>query len=197
MKMEKLESCLQKLSITCPKDIISGNKLDAKTRTKIFGNVAGGANSQSPEKYQRKKIEEGMGIKCDKTNMRINIRTSKLVEISRPNINDDGFDYTENFDGIQKIDDKTLYYNFKCVVGKGGSQTRSLREVYWFMYGQMNVLKDLEKIYFINILDGDEASNVMNKFKYLINELNLSESQLNQIYVGDLKNYFDWIDSRL
>ena len=66
-------------------------------------------------------------------------------------------DYTEDFDGVQTVNNKKIYINLKCIVGKGGAQTRSLREVYWFIDGQLNVLKNTnDDVYFVNILDGDE-----------------------------------------
>ena len=180
-----------KINIYCPLDIISGNLITKEKRQELFGKIAGGAGSQKPEEYQRKKIIEGTGIICLKTNMRINFRTNTLKNITKPNINNDGFDYSENFDGVQYINDNIIYINLKCIVGKGGSQTRSLREVYWFIEGQLNILKTIKNIYFVNILDGDECNLTMPKFDYLIS-LYVFENIKNKIYIGDLKGYFDW-----
>jgi hypothetical protein len=83
-------------------------------------------------------ITEGTGIPCPKTNMRINLRTNTLCNVAHPNKQVDGFDYSEDFDGVQQVPgDKIVYINLKCIVGKGGSQTRSLREVYWFIEGRL------------------------------------------------------------
>jgi hypothetical protein len=101
--------------------------------------------------------------------------------MTKPN----GYDFTEDFDGVQTINSKPIYINLKCIVGKGGSQTRSLREVYWFIDGQMNIDDD---VYFANILDGDEAHACMPKFNYLLQHLKNKD----KIYVGDLKGYFRW-----
>jgi hypothetical protein len=130
-----------------------------------------------------------------------------------PNKNIDGYDYSEDFDGIQIFDDKTIYVNLKCIVGKGGNQTRSLREVYWFIEGQLKVLlgaaqaeqagqavptepvsepaEKTTKIYFANILDGDEASRNLSKFEYLLS-LPEYKTVKHNVYVGDLKTYFEW-----
>jgi hypothetical protein len=177
--------------IHCPQDIIPGSDYTQETRNTLFGQVAGGAGSSKPEKFQRQKIMEGTLLTCSKTNMRINLRTYTLHEIAHPNINIDGFDYSEDFDGIQTIHDKKFYINFKCIVGKGGAQTRSLREVYAFVKGQLHVLQTEQDVYFVNILDGDEAHHSMSKFTYLLS-LPEFESVKNKVYVGDLKGYFDW-----
>ena len=165
--------------------MICGKLITKEKRQQLFGIVAGGAGSRKPEDYQRRKIIEGTGLECPKTNTRINLRIKQLQDIAYPNIKKDGFDYTEDFDGVQTIHSKTIYINLKCIVGKGGSQTRSLREVYWFIDGQMNIT---DAVYFANILDGDEAHACMPKFNYLLQNLKNKD----KIYVGDLKGYFRW-----
>lgn len=170
---------------------IQGRLITKEKRAEIFGNVAGGANSCAPEHYQRKVISEKTGIPCKKTNTRINLRTHLLAEISQPNRRNDGFDYSEDFDGAQKHGAQTVYINLKCIVGAGGSQTRSLREVYWFVEGQLNVLKNVDNVVFVNILDGDEADKAMKKFDYLVNLPEFSMVK-DKVYVGDLRGYLDW-----
>jgi len=191
IKQSYITTTLNINSVHCPNDIISGKLITKDKRHEIFGQVAGGSNSRSPEDYQRSKISEGTGIECKKTSMRINLRNNKLENISHPNTQDNGFDYSEDFDGFQYFNNNHVYYNFKCIVGSGGSQTRSLREVYNFINGQLNVLKSEKNVYFANILDGDESYNAMKHFNYLIS-LTEYESVKNKLYVGDLKGYFDW-----
>jgi len=180
----------------CPEGVFAGALITKEQRRSAFGIVAGGSGSMQPEKDQRLKIVEGTGVLCPKTNFRINLRTNTLKEIAKPNLNDDGFDYSEDFDGAQSWDDKRVFLNMKSVVGRGGAQTRSLREVYWFIEGQLRVLKnsDSANIYFANILDGDESNRFMSKFNYL---LALPEFDIvrNRVYVGDLKGYFDWVNA--
>ena len=177
--------------IHCPNDIIKGSLITKEKRHILFGHVAGGSGSRNPEIFQLLKIVEGTGNPCLKTNIRINLRKNTLNDIVHPNKNNDGFDYSENFDGMQLINKKCVYINLKCIVGTGGAQTRSLREVYWFIQGQLNVLKYTDDIYFANILDGDEAHKSMSKFEYMLSLPEFDEIK-NKIYVGDLKGYFDW-----
>ena len=171
--------------------VIEGKLITKTMRQEVFGVVAGGAGSRKPEEYQRAMIVQYTGIPCPKTNMRINLRTNSLKEIAMPNKNNDGFDYSEDFDGCQTFGEKKVYLNLKCIVGAGGAQTRSLREVYWFVQGQLNVLKSVQNTYFANILDGDEADSVLPKFKYLLDNEIYKDVKKN-VYVGDLKGYLDW-----
>jgi hypothetical protein len=57
----------------------------------------------------------------------------------------------------------------------------------------MHVLNNVENVYFANILDGDEAHAVMNKFVYLLALPEFAEVK-KKIYVGDLKGYFSWLN---
>jgi hypothetical protein len=178
-------------TIQCPECVIAGSAITKDKRHELFGQVAGGAGSIKPEEFQRKMITEGTGIPCPKTNMRINLRTNTLRNVAHPNKQVDGFDYSEDFDGVQQVPgDKMVYINLKCIVGKGGSQTRSLREVYWFIEGQLKAA-DGPSTYFANILDGDEAHCCMTKYAYILALPEYTHIK-NNIYVGDLKGYFDW-----
>ena len=187
---DKLES-VHVFCVHCPADVISGSLITKNQRQTQFGQVAGGAGSRKPEEFQRAKLMEGTGIDCPKTNMRVNLRTHTLKKIAKPNKNDDGFDYSEDFDGVQDFNNKKIYINLKCIVGKGGAQTRSLREVYWFVEGQLHSLASYDGVYFANILDGDETAATITKFKHLLS-LPEFESVKHRVYVGDLKNYFAW-----
>lgn len=174
-------------------DIIYGKMITKEKRQELFGKVAGGAGSRSPEIYQCSIIETHTNNLCYKTNMRINLMTNQLQEIAKPNIYNDGFNYSEDFDGCQIKNEKTIYINLKCIVGKGGAQTRSLREVYWFIRGQLEILQneDNKNIYFANILDGDEAHFVMSKYIYLMN-MYKNDNILSRIFIGNLKDYITW-----
>ena len=176
--------------IHCPDNVMSGRLITKDVRQAHFGQVAGGSGSSSPEKYQRQMIVEGTGAPCPKTNTRINLRTNQLVELSHPNTQKDGFDYSEDFDGLQRFGEKKVFVNLKCIVGKGGSQTRSLREVYHMMEGQLRICQTTEHVYFANVLDGDESNYSMPKFEYLLNEYTDVKPR---VYAGDLKGYFDWL----
>jgi hypothetical protein len=184
------------LNMFCPEGVIAGCLLTKEKRQELFGRVAGGSGSTRMEKFQREKIIEGTGFECTKTNTRINLRTNTLKDISHPNTSVDGFDYSEDFDGRQLINENTIYIDLKCVVGKGGAQTRSLREVYWFIQGQLNVLKTTKNVYFANILDGDESNSCMPKFEYIAS-LPEFEDVRSRLYVGDLKGYFAWVKANV
>jgi hypothetical protein len=193
--------------ILTPPTIPTGASITKDARHKLFGGTQiSGADSMKPENWQREMIEKYTGLPCPKTNTRINLRTHKLENIKNPNTKTNGFDYSEDFDGCQIVDSspqskKQIYINMKCIVGQGGAQTRSLREVYWFIEGQLQTLIKLanqpgqtqpaqqsNNIYFVNILDGDCCHKFMPQFNYL---LGLPEyaAVKNNIYVGDLHTY--------
>jgi len=183
------------MNISCPDDVIAGNLFTKEKRQELYGKVAGGGGSKKPEDYQRQQIVKGSGQPCPPTNTRINWRKNEIVEISQPMTKDDGFDYTENFDGKQVFPSATVWVNLKSVVGAGGSQTRTLRdECYPFINHQLNYLVKSKKTdcYFANIFDGDEAAKKMKMFNYLIALPEFSEVK-KYVYVGDLKEYFSWL----
>ena len=184
--------------IYCPEEVMEGKLMTKTVRHESFGRIAGGAGSMSAELFQSAMVEKGTRTTCEKTNMRINLRTIDFVCMPHPNKRSDGFDYTEDFDGKQTFGEKSVYLNFKCVVGNGGSQTRTLREVYNFVEGQLQFLQKRQdqNLLFANILDGDVAHNNLNKFEYLRGLPCYSEIA-SQIYVGDLRGYFTWINSYL
>lgn len=141
------------------------------------------------ERYQRHWLTVITGVQCSTTNLRINLRTGKLSSISNPLKTTDGFDWSENFDGLYTWRGTKYYVNFKFVCDSGGAQLRTLREVYWFINGQLNHLKDdSDTVKFINILDGDYSRRMLDKFKYLVGD--------NQnVFVGDLYSFKKWWDS--
>ena len=182
------------IDICCPEGVIAGSDYTKEERQKQYGKVAGGGGSTKPEQYQREQIEKGTGRLCEKTQMRINWRKNEMIEKKNPMINIDGFDYTENFDGKQIFGSNIVWINLKSVVGKGGSQTRTLRdECYTFVNAQLRLLQTTESpCYFANIFDGDEAHARKKMFIYLLTLPEFSTVK-KYVYVGDLKNYFDWV----
>jgi len=134
------------------------------------------------EIYQKNLIEKIIKMKCNKTNDRINMETNEMKENKKPLIKKDGFEWSENFDGMIIKNNITYYFNLKFVCDKGGAQTRTLREVYQFVKCQTKI-KD-KKIFFINILDGDVCYQNMDKFRYLINK-----TKCCNIFIDDLKNF--------
>jgi len=131
-----------------------------------------GQKDSSSEKYQRRLVVEITHSECPKSNVRINKRTLEFKDKTQPMTEDDGFDWTEDFDGKQEINNTILMYNFKFVAESGGGQTRTLRdETYSFIEIQLKYLKKNQEtnIKFINLLDGAESYKRMKHFNYLIN----------------------------
>lgn len=153
------------------------------------------------ELFQRKQVETMIGSSCIKTNMRFNTENYELHNITRPLDHTNGFEWTEDFDGLSIIDEKKLYFNFKFICDAGGAQTRSLREVYHFVKCQLEFYakdqpgeKDcIDNIYFINILDGNTAMKHLSKFKYLI-EKEKYKNVASRIYIGDMYTFNTWYD---
>ena len=181
--------------VVCPAGVIDGHLFTKETRQGLYGVVAGGKGSRKPEEYQKSQIVLGTGRPCLNTQTRINWRKNEMSDTSQPMRNDDGFDYTENFDGKQQFSSKTVWINLKSVVGKGGSQTRTLRdECYRFIDAQLNFLTKTLKAdcYFANIFDGDEAASKMRMYRYLLSLPEFSAVK-KYVYCGDLKGYFAWV----
>jgi hypothetical protein len=168
--------------------------LTKSERIALFGNVNGGSSSRNPELYQIQCIKEGTGLSVAKTSMRINWYSNEMVETHHPMKHKDGYNYTENFDGVQELSSKRVFLNLKCVVGKGGSQTRTLRdECYRFIHAQLVFLQKYPNTcYFANVFDGDEAHRNMEKFNHILSLPEFKEVASN-IYVGDTQGYIEWI----
>ena len=148
------------------------------------------------ELYQREKIEKITKQKCPKTNERINMDKNDIISETRPMKRDDAFDWTEDFDGKQIYNTSSLYYNLKMVVGTGGAQTRSLREVAHFIRSQLNYNKSHihNPKYFVNILDGDESCKLIDKYKNIVNKPEYKHVK-NFVYIGDTYGFIDWFHS--
>ena len=187
------------LNIICPEGVIDGCLFTKEKRQELYGKVAGGGGSRKPEEYQKEQIVLGTGRPCNNTQTRINWRKNEMTENAQPMRKEDGFDYTENFDGMQVFAPNTVWVNLKSVVGTGGSQTRTLRdECYPFVNAQLDYLLKSKKTncFFANIFDGDEASSKMKMFHYLLGLPEFSTVK-KYVYVGDLKGYFAWLKANV
>jgi len=156
-----------------------------------------GGKSNECEKYQIALIEKITKTTLNKTQDRINMETYEITSTSRPMKNDDGYEYTENFDGLLIKCTNKYYYNLKFVCDAGGAQTRTLREVYHFIKCQMEYLIKFDananananaNTYFINILDGDECFHNMDKFLYLLNKEQYKHIQ-KYVFIGSLYDF--------
>ena len=146
------------------------------------------------EIYQRNFIEKITNMKCAKSDKRLHIPTKILADNRYPMKEVDGFDWTEDFDGFIPIsDDAHLYLNLKFICDAGGSQTRSLREVYHFITTQLDhlVLFPTSSVQFVNILDGNTCANSMDKYEFLLKKPRYSFVK-NRVFVGDLNEFQDW-----
>ena len=148
--------------------------------------------SNECEKYQINLIEKISLTKLIKTDVRINIDTYEMISIRYPMKNIDGYEWSENFDGLIEKNKIKYYFNLKFVCDRGGSQTRTLKLVYDFIRCQLEYLvkniKSTSNIYFINILDGDECYKNNNKFIYLINKIKYKHIK-QYIFCGSLRDF--------
>lgn len=144
--------------------------------------------SNKCETYQNSLIEKILNTKPSKTNDRINMETLEIKDNKNPMTRNDGFEWSENFDGKFVKKKNTFYFNLKFVCDKGGAQTRTLREAYHFIKCQIKYLyKSGDKYtYFINILDGDTCFHNMNKFTYLIEKY---KPDTKYIFIGSLHDF--------
>lgn len=158
-----------------------------------------GGKRNECEIYQRNIVSAIVGKEIEKTNHRFNKETNTFEPIPHPNKERNGFEYTEDMDGIFVSEEGITYYaNFKMVCDKGGAQTRTLREVYDFITAQLNwLLENKEKaIEFINILDGDESWRTRDKFDFL-KKKEKYKSIKDKIFIGDLYEFERFMTDRV
>lgn len=149
--------------------------------------------SNECEKYQRKLVENITMHVCPKSCKRLNMYTFELKDVTSPLKHDNGFEWTEDFDGFQDFHRKNIYFNFKMVCDAGGAQTRTLREVYHFIHTQLEFLlkHDIPNTYFVNILDGDECHKHAHKFSHLKNNKKYKHLQ-SYMFIGDMYAFKHW-----
>lgn len=146
------------------------------------------------EIYQRNIISSITSVPLAKSTVRINVCDYRMQANPTPMKSNDGFDWTEDFDGFFMANEKQYYFNLKMVCGAGGAQTRTLREVYHFIKSQLLHLleyPDSTNVYFVNILDGDMSHHFISKFHYLIGLDKYSQIK-NRVYIGDLSGFPQW-----
>ena len=174
--------------------IVSLNITKSENQTKVWRQTQSwykNGKSNECELFQRNIVENITKLKCSKSNIRLNTDTLAFEDKKYPMKDIDGFDWTEDFDGYQEINNLKLYMNFKMICDKGGSQTRTLREVYHFVKTQLEYLllhPEIKDTYFMNILDGDESFRNMDKFKYLLSKEKYALVK-NYIFVGNMEEF--------
>lgn len=174
--------------------LVCGAEMTAEKRREMFGAVAGGRGAMAPEKYQRRQVERLVGAPCTKPAARIHAGRGRLVLGPVSLQGADGFEYTEDFDGVQRLGAGPVYINFKCVCGQGGSQSRTLGLVYQFVKAQLEALRADPGVRFANVLDGDAAAKRYHQFAYLL-ERPQHATVKNRLFVGSLRDYVKWATS--
>ena len=142
------------------------------------------------EKYQINLIEKIINIKLLKTDDRINFESINIFNKKNPMRMEDGYEWSENFDGLVIKNNNKFYFNLKFVCDAGGAQTRSLKDVYNFIKYQLKYLiaQNSSTIHFINILDGECCYYNMNKFYFLIKN-KIYKNVLKYIFIGSLHEF--------
>ena len=174
--------------------IVSLNITKSENQTKVWRQTQTwykNGKSNECELFQRNIVENITKLKCSKSNIRLNTDTLAFEDKKYPMKDIDGFDWTEDFDGYQEINNLKLYMNLKMICDKGGSQTRTLREVYHFVKTQLEYLllhPEIKDTYFMNILDGDESFRNMEKFKYLLSKEKYALVK-DYIFVGNMEEF--------
>jgi hypothetical protein len=104
--------------------------IDSKSQTKDWRKNQSwykqGCKNNQCEKYQRVLFKQITQNYTYNTKERINKRTLVLKKIKNIKENN-GFDWTEDFDGKVEINKKTLYINFKFVCDKGGISNKNIK----------------------------------------------------------------------
>lgn len=144
------------------------------------------------EIYQKNIIKKLYNINIKSTNERIDSEQYLICLVKNIFKNNDAFKYTEDFDGKYEFNNNIYYFNLKFVCGQGGVQNRTMREVYHFINYQIQHIKQkiidrlINKIYFINILDGDQFYLHFDKFKYLMDK---DPEIAKFIFIGDMYTF--------
>lgn len=148
--------------------------------------------SNECEKYQKRIIHRITEKTLISTRERINREKCTIENIYNIFKLKNGFEYTEDFDGKIIVNNSIYYFNLKMVIGKGGAQTRTLRDVYSFIKSQMDILAKYDNVFFINLLDGDESYRQREKFIYLLRNIS------SNIFIGNTNEFRQfWISNIL
>lgn len=199
--MSDLVNALQVVKNSTKQDFVPGALQTKDWRTSQQWYIDGRHNEC--ELFQRTQVETIVKQRCIKTDMRFNTDTYELRTKLRPLDDINGFEWTEDFDGLSIVGNKKFYFNLKFICDAGGAQTRSLREVYhyvncqlqFFDHPQSEETHDATNIYFINILDGNTCAKHMEKFHYLIKKEKYS-IQSGNVFVGDMYTFNEWFLER-
>lgn len=150
-----------------------------------------GGKRNECEKFQKENIKRITGYNLKNTKKRINKETFEIRELKFPLKEDNGREWSEDFDGETKLDRKTFYWNLKFVCDSGGAQNRTLSLVYDMIKCQLEFLNiSSPNIFFINILDGDESFKNKKFFNYLLSKEKYINKQ--NLFCGDSHEFETW-----
>jgi len=147
------------------------------------------------ELFQKKCIEQITGLMMPhNTHLRLHFPSKDLRYVLNLN-EENGFEYTEDFDSCLVVFGISLYFNLKFICHAGGSQTRTLRETYHFIQAQLeHLIRFPGDKMFINILDGNQSYQTMIKFQYLL-EKPVFHSVRQYVFIGDTHQFQQfWVD---
>ena len=97
--------------------------------------------SNECELYQKNIISVITKSEIKNTYIRINNEKNVLEIEKKPFTKENGFEYTEDFDGLIEKNSNKYLFNLKFICDEGGAQTRSLKQVYEFIKSQICLLK--------------------------------------------------------
>lgn len=167
--------------------------------------ISKNSRDNSSEKFQKSFINKNLGVDLNifhenKKNVRINKSTLEFKNLKVITDREDFMDWTEDFDGIKKVNGKMTYWNLKIIPDAGGAQNRSIRPVLSMVETFAKHIKKENSTdkYFICITDGDyycnfsllREGNKKTQFEYAIDKVDPSLRKY--FYCGPLKNLETW-----
>ena len=115
---------------------VNNNLIKSKYQNKMWRKnqlwYKGGKKNEC-EKYQISNIENIIGKKIIKTYDRLNINDLIISKNINPYKKNNGFEWTENFDGVIINNNINIYFNLKFICDTGGAQIRTMKLVYFFI----------------------------------------------------------------
>jgi len=154
-----------------------------KLRSEIISN---GRGKSEDEKFQKDYLEKHLGVQIKKKkDIRVNIDSGeiKIVKSSMQEL--DPSVWSEDFDGVFTKNGKECVVSFKMIPENGGSQNRSIKEVYWHIKACIKSVSLDNKIKvdkFLFILDGE----LLSKHWQRMNDL-IPQELKEKFYIGPLK----------
>ena len=167
--------------------------------------ISKNSRDNSSEKFQKSFINRNLGVDLNtfhenKKSVRINKSTLEFKNLRVITDREDFMEWTEDFDGIKKVNDKMTYWNLKIIPDSGGAQNRSIRPVLSMVEAFAKHIKKENSTdkYFICITDGDyycnfsllREGNKKTQFEYAIDKVDPSLRKY--FYCGPLKNLETW-----